>query len=160
MLVPFNSLSPKSKIWIYQSDKAFTDNQIPKITVLLDSFIAQWQRHGEDLKASYKISYNQFIILAVDENHEVSGCSIDASVHIIQKIEAQFQVVLTNKLQIAYKVGEAIQVVSLADFKKQIATSNISLETIVFNNMVTTVAALKTDWEIPVKQSWLNKYFK
>lgn len=160
MLVPFNSLLPKSKIWIYQSNNAFNETQISEIALLLDSFIAQWQRHGEDLKASYKISYNRFIILAADENHEVSGCSIDASVHIIRKIETQFQVVLTDKLQIAYKIGNNIQVVSLADFKKQIAISNINLETIIFNNMIETIDALKTDWEIPLRQSWLNKFFK
>lgn len=160
MLVPFSDLHLQSKIWIYQSNKAFTNSQIAEITTIIEAFLTQWRGHGKDLKASYKISYNQFIILAVDEQSEFSGCAIDESVHLIQKIEVRFQVVLTNKLQIAHKVGDAIQVVSLADFKEQIATSNISPETIVFNNMVTTVAALKTEWEVPAKQSWLNKYFR
>lgn len=159
MRVPFNSLPLQSKIWIYQSDKAFTEAQILEIANLMEPFIEQWQRHGVDLKASYIIKYNRFIIIAVDEHDEVSGCSVDASVHLIQKIEQKFGVNLTDKLKVAYKVCDVIALSTLADFKKQIALSNIAPKTIVFNNMVNTVATLKTDWEIPIKQSWLNKYF-
>ncbi len=160
MLVPFNSLPPQSRIWIYQSDKAFTKTQIIEIEDLIIPFIEQWQRHGEDLKASYKIKYNQFIILAVDKQNEVSGCAIDASVHLIKNLEQKLGIVLTDKLQLAYRVDDAICNLSVADFKTQIATSSISRETIIFNNMVETIGALKTDWEIPLKQSWLNKFFK
>lgn len=159
MRVPFNSLPLQSKIWIYQSDKAFTEVQILEIANLMEPFIEQWQRHGVNLKASYIIKYNRFIIIAVDEHDEVSGCSVDASVHLIQKIEQKFGVNLTDKLKVAYKVGDVIALSTLADFKKQIALSNIAPKTIVFNNMVNTVATLKTDWEIPIEQSWLNKYF-
>ena len=159
MRVPFNSLPPQSKIWIYQSDKAFTETQILEIANLIEPFIEQWQRHGANLNASYIIKYNRFIIIAVDEHDEVSGCSVDASVHLIQKIEQKFGVNLTDKLKVAYKEGDTIALSTLADFKKQIALSNITPETIVFNNIVNTVATLKTDWEIPIKQSWLKKYF-
>ncbi|PIR14150.1 MAG: ABC transporter ATPase [Flavobacteriales bacterium CG_4_9_14_0_2_um_filter_35_242] len=159
MRIPFNSLPPQSKIWIYQSDKAFTEAQILEIANLIEPFIEQWQRHGANLNASYIIKYNRFIIIAVDEHDEVSGCSVDASVHLIQKIEQKFGVNLTDKLKVAYKEGDTIALSTLADFKKQIALSNITPETIVFNNIVNTVATLKTDWEIPIKQSWLKKYF-
>jgi len=159
MRIPFNSLPPQSKIWIYQSDKAFTEAQILEIANLIAPFIEQWQRHGANLNASYIIKYNRFIIIAVDEHDEVSGCSVDASVHLIQKIEQKFGVNLTDKLKVAYKEGDTIALSTLADFKKQIALSNITPETIVFNNIVNTVATLKTDWEIPIKQSWLKKYF-
>ena len=159
MRIPFNSLPPQSKIWIYQSDKAFTEAQILEIANLIEPFIEQWQRHDANLNASYIIKYNRFIIIAVDEHDEVSGCSVDASVHLIQKIEQKFGVNLTDKLKVAYKEGDTIALNTLADFKKQIALSNITPETIVFNNIVNTVATLKTDWEIPIKQSWLKKYF-
>jgi len=159
MRIPFNSLPPQSKIWIYQSDKAFTEAQILEIANLIEPFIEQWQRHDANLNASYIIKYNRFIIIAVDEHDEVSGCSVDASVHLIQKIEQKFGVNLTDKLKVAYKEGDTIALSTLADFKKQIALSNITPETIVFNNIVNTVATLKTDWEIPIKQSWLKKYF-
>jgi len=160
MLVPFNSLPIKSRIWVYQSNKYFANNNINKIKTLIEPFVDNWQRHGKDLKASYKIFYNQFIVLAVDESNEVSGCSIDASMHVIQQIEQEFKADLTNKLQVAFRDGDNINTVSITDFKKYITLLKINRETIVFNNMVDSISALQTQWEVPAKKSWHRKYFK
>jgi len=160
MIVPFNNLPLKSRIWIYQSNRSFNDNEISKIATLIEPFLENWQRHGQNLQASYKIIYNQFIVVAVDENNEVSGCSIDASMHVMQQIEQQFKVDLTDKLQVAFKNGDNINTVSLAAFKKYVGLNKITPETIVFNNMVDTIEGLQNQWEIPTKQSWHNRFFK
>ncbi len=160
MLVPFNTLGPKSKIWIYQSNKTFSDNELSQIKTLLEPFVEKWQYHGQDLNASYKILYNQFIVLAVAEDNTVSGCSIDASVHVIQQIERDFKADLTDKMKTAFKNGDNINVVSLANFKKYVGLGKINPDTVVFNNMVDTIKGLKTEWEIPAKQSWHKRYFK
>jgi len=160
MLVPFNTLGSKSKIWIYQSTKTFSNDEVSQIKMLLEPFVEKWQYHGQDLNASYKILYNQFIVLAVAEDNTVSGCSIDASVHIIQQIERDFKADLTDKMQTAFKNGDNINIVSLADFKKYVGMGKINRETIVFNNMIDTVEGLETEWEIPAKLSWHKRYFK
>lgn len=160
MFVSFNTLPQKSRIWIYQSNRTFTDVDISEIATIIEPFVEKWQRHGQDLQASYKIIYNQFIVIAVDENNEVSGCSIDASLHIMQQIEQQFKVDLTDKLQVAFKNGDNINTVSLADFKKYISLDKITSETIVFNNMIDTIEGLQNKWEVPAKQSWHNRFFK
>jgi hypothetical protein len=157
MLVPFNTLPKTSKVWIYQSNNAFSDSQLPVINDLLIKFTNQWQRHGADLESSYKIVYNQFIVIGV--NDTVSGCSIDASVHVIQEIEQRFNVDLTNKLQTAFRNGDNINTVSLADFKKYVALGKINDLTIVFNNMADSIAAFETEWEVPANKSWHKKYF-
>lgn len=157
MLVPYNTLPKNAKVWVYQSDKIFLDNQIPIIEDLTEKFLNQWQRHGNDLRAAYKIVHNQFIVLAV--NDEVSGCSIDTSVHLMQDLEQRFNIDLTDKLQVAFKDGDNINTVSLADFKKYIALNKITEETIVFNNMVDSVASFQNEWEVPAANSWHNKYF-
>jgi len=160
MLIPFNTLPLKSKIWIYQSNKTFLDDELSEIKDLLKPFVETWQYHGQDLNASYKILYNQFIVLAVAENNEVSGCSIDASVHVIQQIEHKYKLDLTDKLQVAFKDGNNINTVSLDEFKKYVSLNKITQKTIVFNNMVNTIEAINTNWEVPAKQSWHKKYFK
>ncbi len=160
MLVPFNTLGPKSKIWIYQSNKTFSDDEVSQIKTLLEPFVEKWQYHGQDLNASYKILYNQFIVLAVAEDNTVSGCSIDASVHVIQQIERDFKADLTDKMKTAFKNGDNINVVSLADFKKYVSLGKINPDTVVFNNMVDTIKGLKTEWEVSAKLSWHKRYFK
>jgi len=160
MFVPFNTLPLKSKIWIYQSNKIFSDDEVSKIKAIIEPFVNNWQRHGQDLKASYKIIYNQFIVIAVDENNEVSGCSIDASMHVMQQIEQQFKVDLTDKMKTTFKNGDNINMVSLSEFKKYVRLNKITKDTIVFNNMVDTIEELNVNWEVPAKQSWHKKYFK
>ena len=125
----------------------------------LKNFIENWMRHGEDLKASYLVKYNQFIVLAVDENYNgVSGCSIDASVNLMKQFEKEFGVDLTNKLNISFKDGNEINVVSLADFQKFVKQEKITFKTVVFNNMVATKADFKTKWEVEAKDSWHTRF--
>ncbi len=61
MLVNFDSLADTSRIWIYQSNKEFTDAEVLEIGKKVEDFIANWKRHGEDLKASYQIKYKHHI---------------------------------------------------------------------------------------------------
>lgn len=160
MLVNFDSLADSSKIWIYQSNREFSTNEIQEIREIMENFIVSWKRHGDDLRASYQIKYNQFIILAVDESYnEVSGCSVDASTHIFRQIENKFQVDLFNKLNTAFKHGEHINIVSLADFQNYIKQQKINSKTIVFNNLVKTKKELNTAWEVDAGNSWHSRYF-
>ncbi len=159
MLVAYNTLPATSKVWVYQSNRAFEPDEVVEIEEQLTQFINSWKRHGEDLKASYLIKYNQFIVLLVDEDfNEVSGCSIDASVNLIKQLEAKFSVDLTNKLNISFKDGDNINVVSMAHFKEYIKQGKITSATIVFNNMVNTKDGFEKNWEVTAANSWHKRF--
>ena len=161
MFVSFESLEPTSRVWIYQSNKAFSNSEVAEISARLEAFVLNWKRHGEDLKASFQIKYNQFIILAVDEKlNPVSGCSIDASVNFIKQIEQEFNCDLTNKLNVSFKDNNNINIVSLADFQKYAKSQKITSKTIVFNNMVTTKGDFENKWEVPASQSWHQRFLQ
>ena len=88
MYVPFETLPENSRIWIYQSDRKFSDDEINEIEAALKTFTENWAAHGTGLEASFITKYNRFIILAVNQEAQAStGCSIDASVHFIQELE-------------------------------------------------------------------------
>jgi hypothetical protein len=159
MLVNFDSLEDTSKIWIYQSNREFSEKEVAEISHNLENFIGDWKRHGDDLKASYQIKYNQFIVIAVDENfNEVSGCSIDASVNLIKQFEQKFAVDLTNKLNISFKDNNNINVVSMADFQNYAKQQKITSNTVVFNNMITTKADFEQHWEVTADKSWHKRF--
>jgi uncharacterized protein YbgA (DUF1722 family) len=160
MYVDFESLSGTSRIWVYQSSRELSENEVVEMSHKLERFIEEWTRHGDDLKGSFQIKYNHFIILAVDESfNQVSGCSIDASTHVFKNFEEEYQLELLNKLNTAFKYGEHINVVSLGDFQKYVKESKIQPETTVFNNMVQTKKELDLSWEIPASESWHSRYF-
>jgi hypothetical protein len=160
MYVDFDTLKDNSRIWVYQSSREFNEEEVKAIETKLKDFVNEWTRHGDDLKASFEIKYNHFIILAVDESfNQVSGCSIDASTHIFKEFENEFKVELLNKMNTAFKHEDHINVVSLADFQKYVKEDRIHPDTFVFNNMVQNKADLETLWEVPANKSWHSRYF-
>lgn len=160
MYIPFENLPEDSRIWIYQSNRKFTDDEIGEIDLAVNQFVQQWAAHGTSLAASYKIMYNRFIILAVDqEMHSASGCSIDDSVRFIQSLEEKYGVDLLDKMNVTFRNGEFIAHKSLADFKKMAKEKAVSSQTIVFNNLVNTVGEWNDFWEVPAAESWHSRFF-
>ena len=97
MFVKFENLPSHSRVWIYQSNRKFTTQEVEFITEKAILFTNQWTKHGSDLQGSFVIKYNQFLILAVDEGfNNVSGCSIDSSVRFVKELETQWEVSLNN----------------------------------------------------------------
>ena len=81
MFVPFENLPEESKIWIYQSNRKFSDAEFSEIEMALQSFLEGWAAHGTSLESSYQLKYNRFIIIAVNQDVQAAtGCSIDSSV--------------------------------------------------------------------------------
>lgn len=161
MLVPFKDLSDSSKIWIYQASRELTDNETSLVKKKLEVFLSKWQSHGKDLIASYKIMYNQFIILAVDqEKTSYSGCSVDASVAVLKELEQDLQVDLFDKMKVTFKIGENINTVALSDFQKYIKEGKITQNTIVFNNLVQTKKEFENNWIVEAKDAWHARFFK
>ena len=162
MYIPFQELPASSRVWIYQSNRDFTEAEELKITEWLGAFVQGWQAHGADLQASYQIKYSRFIIIGANEEfHAPSGCSIDSSVAIIRQIEQQLNVSLLDRSQVAYKSSEGtIKTVGLPQLKTAIVDEmEILPETKVFNNMITTLNELNTKWEVPAQDTWILKYF-
>jgi hypothetical protein len=58
MFIPFDNLPEESRIWIYQSNRKFSDEEIAEIESDLKSFIENWSAHGTSLEASYLLKYN------------------------------------------------------------------------------------------------------
>jgi len=161
MLVPFKELSDSSRVWIYQANRSFSEQELQEITTKLEDFISQWTAHGANLKASFEIRYKRFIILALDQElNAATGCSIDASVHFIQKLEQDYSVDVLDKMNVSYKQGEHVAYKNLIDFRKMAKDKAVSPNTIVFNNLVTNKSEYLTDWEVPASESWHNRFLK
>ena len=161
MLVPFKELSDSSRVWIYQANRSFSEQELQEITTKLEDFISQWTAHGANLKASFEIRYKRFIILSLDQElNAATGCSIDASVHFIQKLEQDYSVDLLDKMNVSYKQGEHVAYKNLIDFRKMAKDKAVSPNTIVFNNLVTNKSEYLTDWEVPASESWHNRFLK
>lgn len=160
MFVPFQEMPKSARIWIYQSNRKWSEEETTEIDQTVHTFVTQWVAHSTPLKASYVLMYNRFIILAVDTSHHAaSGCSIDASVRMIQEIEQKFSLDLLDKMNVTYKTGEFIAHKSLVEFKKMAKEKAVNANTIVFNNLVNTIEEFEDFWEVPAAESWHSRFF-
>lgn len=161
MLVNFNTLPEESRVWIYQANRSFTEQELFEIEEKLNTFIENWTAHGSDLQAGFTIKYKRFVVIGLNQNlNKATGCSIDASVHFIQQLEKDYNVDLMDKMNVSYKQGEYIAYKSLLDFKRMAKDKAVSKNTIVFNNMVTNVAEFNENWEVPASESWHSRFLK
>lgn len=152
--------SPQSKVWIYQSNRRFTDQETAEIQNILNDFVAQWTAHGHQLKAKAEVFHHYFIVLTVDQEvANATGCSIDSSVRVIKEIESKFGLDLFDRFNMAYKIGNDVHVATKEDFETLISIKKIGLDTIVFNNLVQTLEDFEQKWEVPLQDSWHKNIF-
>jgi hypothetical protein len=147
-----------ARLWVYQSNRNLLDKEVATIEQMGDMFITDWSAHGASLKASFTVLHNLFIVISVDESQAMaSGCSIDKALKFIQHLEKEMNLNLLDRMQVAYRTDNEIRTCSLSQFENLAKSKNITENTIVFNNMVTTKAAFDTNWEIPLSESWQNR---
>ena len=156
MFVPFSTLSPDARIWIYQADRRLSSSEKSVVDEKLKEFTGQWLVHGAPLEASFEIKFDQFVILAA--NDTASGCSIDSSVRIMKEVGNLTGIDFFNRNQIAFKSGEEITLINLTLLKTEFLKGTWGEETPVFNNVVTTLRDLKEGWLVPARTTWLRRY--
>ncbi len=159
MLVDFAKLPNYSKIWIYQSSRKFYPEEIKEISQKIEGFLTSWDDSGAKVIASYQLKYDRFIIFAVDQTIEsLSVDAIDESVMFILSLQATYEVELLDKLNVSFKQGEFVQYKDLKEFQKLVKKKAVSAKTIVFNNLINTKEELENNWEIPITESWHNRF--
>lgn len=161
MNINFQNLIPQefddnSRVWVYQSSRAFSVSETLEIENLLQNFSKEWCSHGNIVKGYANLFFGQFIIIMADEsNTQVGGCSTDGSVRLIKNIAQDYNVDLLDRLMLAFIIKERIQLIPLEDLNFAIENNSVNLETLYFNNTILTKKELLNKWIIPVKDSWL-----
>ena len=160
MLVEFDQLPDTARVWIYQAERRFSKEELPRLKTGLEEFLRQWTAHGAELKAAYQLPYDRFIVIGLDQDlNSASGCSIDASVHFIQQIEQEFGLNLLDRMNVTFRQGEYFAYKPLNEFRKMAKSRSVSPKTIVFNNLVTNKYEYQQDWEIAASESWHSRFF-
>ena len=160
MIVPFSQLPDHSRVWIYPSNRRFSDEEIAQLQSDIEQFLSDWTAHGASLSAGYCIPHQQFIVFALDEaDQQATGCSIDKSVHFIQTLEQSLSVSLLDKMNVHYVNGDSIDVIDLKSFKKMVKSKQVLPSSTVFNHLVTTELDFVNHWETSAEQSWHSRFF-
>lgn len=147
-----------SKIWIYQSSRALTEEEAAKIELEAKKFASDWAAHGKALDASARTVFNRFLILVVNPGvHDASGCSIDNSVRFVQNLEMQYNTQFFERTNMVVHHDGNIVAMPLNNLKLAVSEASLPQDALLFDNSITTLGDLRTNWLVPVYTSWLTK---
>jgi len=154
-MTDISTLPDTTRVWIYQSNRPFMDENLEHIQEKINAFTHHWVSHNNQLKAGGRILHKQFIVLMVDESMAgASGCSIDKSVHFMKILEQEFSVNLFDRMSFTYKQGEEVRTAARAEFARLYKENIINDDTLVFDNLVNTKGDFEKKWIVPLKDSW------
>jgi len=176
-MINFKDMPLHSRVWIYQSTREFSENEMTQLKTKAESFVSEWTSHGKTMSACIEIFHNRFIIVCVDEKTtSASGCGIDKSVKFIQQLEFGLggNTFLLDRMNVAYRparlparagtdgndeVGEG-KIISchISELKNLLPLPEGLKGITVFNNLVNTKEGLEQNWEVPLEKSWHNNF--
>lgn len=150
-----NQLPQNSKIWIYASDRLFTQQEVIFLEKELAEFTVSWAAHSVQLKAFYFILHQRFIILAVDNSlAEASGCSIDTSVRVLKKLEQTLECSLFDRMTVYYQSKDgSTEGLGFADLKSAYNAGALTDETLIYDVSISSAAGFQYGWPLPLKHS-------
>lgn len=154
----FKDFPINSQIWIYQAEKPLTEKQRNTFEASKAEFLAEWNSHGTPVTGTMELFYDLFIVVCADDVREkLCGKAIASSVSFVEDLEKRLGVSLLNRRVIAYRSGKDIRACSLKEFKELFAKGEVSADTMIFNNAINSLSQLESQWEIPMKESWISK---
>ena len=159
MFIPFDSMPPHSRLWIYQSNRTLTATDKEHLHQGLRDLCEQWSAHGTPLHTSFTLQFDLFVILVVDEHQQgASGCSIDGSVRYLKSVQSQLGLDFFDRTQTAFLVNGKITIYPIRELKTLFRNKTLSEDSITFNNAVSTKAEWQNHWQIPSKDTWLARH--
>ncbi|MEM9895227.1 MAG: hypothetical protein AAF789_02555 [Bacteroidota bacterium] len=161
MLYDLKEMPDSSRIWIYQAERRLTPDELIFVDTNTRQFLSNWKAHGMELNASYQIAYDQFLILILNEaDAEASGCSIDASVHLIKALEERLGISFITSDKVAFLQEDEVELVAFSQIKEMVKDKKIIPESLVFNNTIKTLGELKSQWLVESGSTWTSRYFR
>ena len=153
-IIPSN-FSDNARVWIYQSNRPFSEKEENEINEQLYQFYVQWNSHGEPVKGWAKLLFRQFIVIMADETEVmVGGCSTDSSVRVVKSIERQYNVNLFDRMTLTFLVKDKAEMLPYEQVQYAIDKGYINNDTIFFNNVAGTKKELIENWMVPLSKSW------
>ena len=151
-----DQLPGHSRVWIYAADRPLSSEEAETTRTISQRFAQQWVSHNQQLRSAADLLHNRFLVLAVDQSQAgASGCSIDSSVHFVQRLGSELGVDFFNRMVFHYRdaVGQ-VQTAGRESFQAAYQQSNITDETTVFDPLVDNLDKLRTQFEKPLRDSW------
>jgi hypothetical protein len=152
--VEIDSLPDTSKTWLFGISPSLNETQSRKLLQQVDQFLDEWAAHGTPVTSARALLENSFLAIAVDEQSETSGCSIDRMFGLLRHFENDLGVSIldANRVFVRHTDGR-VEALSRTEFR-----SRGDLHTTVFDTTAERLADIRSGhWIRQAQDAWPGK---
>ena len=159
MLLQKDKMNKNSRVWVYTSNREFTSEEMISLNDKLSDFTQNWLSHGDEVKASYSIPHNHFIVLMADEKEGTTGgCSIDSAFKFIKQLEEDYSISLLDRQLLSFLIDTKVIQIPFKDIKSELKNIKNTDTKYFFNNLVENLEQLETNWLVEPENSWIKNH--
>ena len=154
--VPFESLPPSARIWIFAAEQPIRGSAAQRLLAAVDEHLERWNAHGSPLTCARAWTEDRFLTIGVDQSTAgASGCSIDGLFRVLKHLEADVGTPMVGGGTVFYRdPAGPIVAVSRDEFSELAADGAVRRNTHVFDLTVPTVGEWRERFETPAERSW------
>jgi hypothetical protein len=160
--VSFDQLPDDARVWVFAASRPLSEAESAPLLRGVDGFIDGWAAHGSPVRGARDWRHERFLLVGADERATgVSGCSIDSLFHALAAAEADTGVRLRDSSLVFFRdpAGE-IRTVPRPEFRRLAAAGEVTGDTPVFDNTVTTAGDIRSGrWETRLRDAWHARAF-
>jgi len=149
-----NQLDDQARVWLFGISPSLDENKGQRVLAAVDQFLDQWAAHGTPVTSARELLFDSFLAIAVDENSETSGCSIDRMFGLLHQFERDLGVSIldANRVFVRHADGR-VEALSRADFR-----ARGDLHTTVFDTTAERLSEIRSGhWIRKAQDAWPGK---
>jgi hypothetical protein len=157
-----DTLPDGCRIWIFAANRAFAADEQTGLDALMTKVIGKWSIKQPGMRGCHAFAEDRFLVVGAEEHRMMlDGCSVDAMMSFVMRLEAETGMKLVDRMVIHYRdASGAVQSVSRMDFAALVKSGAANAETHVFDTTVSRIEDLRAGkFETPVKSTWLASAF-
>lgn len=155
-LVPFDSLPDSSRVWVFGSDRALSEEATTTLMKAVEEYLAEWKAHGEPLTVGYEWRDGRLLVVGVDQRDAgATGCSIDGLFRVLQGLESSVGATMVGGGRVFYRDGTGtVQSAPRHELPALAASGALSEDSVVFDTSLTDLGSMRDCFERPARKSW------
>lgn len=149
----------QARVWVYKTPRDLGQAEKKLVRERGAGFASTWAAHGDPLDACVDVLHDRFVVIAVDEQQAAaSGCSIDKSVGFIKGLEHDLNLMLTDRMFVVFESEGRLHSARLQELSNLIKEGHLTPDTLVFDDLVSTVGELRERFRMPLRSTWMERY--
>ncbi len=157
-----HELPPESRVWVFASTRTLAAEDEGRLATLAERVLGLWKTKTPQVRGEFELRESRFLLLGADERAEcLSGCSIDAMMSWIAKLERESGLRLVDRMTVYWRAPDgAIRSAPRAEFRALVESGEVGPRTPVFDTAMSRVETLQGGrFELPLEESWHAQLF-